>query len=934
MKRALRPLVRSIALGLVYLLSSASAQADLAAASRYYEDGLQRFGQQDLAGAIIQLKNALQEDRNMLAAQLLLAQAYLRDGDVGPAEVTFREALRLGVSRAEVAVPMARIYLLQGRPKVLLESIPAEGLQGSEQLQVLTLRGAAHVALGQGAEAESSFAAARALDPESPIPLAAEVPMLIAGGKLDLARERAELAVRNGADFAPAFNARGSVAHARGDLAAALKDYERALELDPGLVDALVARAGILVDLGRNDEARAVLAPTQGGAVEPRAAYLLALIAERRGDAAASAKYLAEAAGLVDALPIEWVAGHEQLLMVGGLAHHAGRQFEKAQRYLESAVARYPNNLGARKLLASIYLDQRDYARATGLLEFVLRLQPEDAQALQLLGRVNLAQRRYGRASELLEKAAQAGDGGAQAALGFSRLGAGETEAALKSLRVAFEQSPTDFITANALANILMRQGQKKDAVAVAQRASEALADSPAALNLLGGMLSASGDVAGARAAYGAALKLNADFLPARLNLARLAVAEGNLAEARQTYAAMLKKNRNDAVAMYESGVLEQRAGNAAEATRWFEKAVAERPADTGFALALIRIRAAAGDREGALDAARTLALRRSSDLSALAALAEAQIDIGDNNGAQHTLREMTKQAEFDVARLLRVGYLQLRASNPAGATYAAQKALQGRPGDEAAMVLEVEAALLDASVAPAVVETLVAALRSTHPESINGLRLAGDVAVRSKRYAEAERHYQDAFRQQASFELLQRQVSLAVLQGEAKAAVPLVEHWLAEKGEDARAREMLAELWMRKGNWKAAREQYESLIAGGNAGAGVFNNLANALLMLGEGDAVAAAEQALALAPGEVSMVDTLGWALARAGRLDEAMRHLRDARLRAPQNAEIRWHLAYVLARLGRAQEARAELQLALQGNAVEPWVGEARALYSTLP
>ena len=130
MKRALRPLVRSMALGLVYLVSSASAQADPAAASRYYEDGLQRFGQHDLAGAIIQLKNALQEDRSMLAAQLLLAQAYLRDGDVGPAEVTFREALRLGVSRAEVAVPMARIYLLQGRPKVLLESISAEGRQG------------------------------------------------------------------------------------------------------------------------------------------------------------------------------------------------------------------------------------------------------------------------------------------------------------------------------------------------------------------------------------------------------------------------------------------------------------------------------------------------------------------------------------------------------------------------------------------------------------------------------------------------------------------------------------------------------------------------------------------------------------------------------------------------------------------------------------
>ncbi len=929
MKRAHRPLARSFAMGLASLLLCMPALADPALASRYYEDGLKRFEQQDVTGAIIQLKNALQEDRSMLAAHLLLAQAYLRDGDVGPAEVTFQEALRLGVNRAEVAVPMAQIYLLQGRPKVLLESVPADGLPAPIRLQVLTLRGAAQVALGQGADAEGSFAEARALDPSSPLPPAAEVPMLIKAGKLELARERAELAVRNGADFAPAFNARGSVAHARGDLAAALKDYERAVELDAGLVDAIVARAGILVDLGRIDEARAALAPTQGGPIEPRASYLLALIAERQGDSAQAGKHLADAAGLVDALPIEWVAGHEQLLMVGALAHHAGGQFEKAQRYLESAVARYPNNLGARRLLASIYLDMRDYARATALLEYVLRLQPEDAQALQLLGRVNLAQRRYGRASEFLEKAAQSGNEEAQAALGFSRLGAGDTEAALKSLRAAFEQSPTDFITANALANILMRQGHTKDAVAIARRASEALPDNPAAFNLLGGMLSASGDAAGARAAYEVALKQNADFFPARLNLARLAVAEGNLAEARQTYAAMLKKNRKDALAMFESGVLEQGTGNASEAIRWFEKAVAERPADTGFALALIKAKAAVGDREGALDVARTLALRRSSDLSALAALAEAQIAIGDSKAAQQTLREMTKQAEFDAARLVRVGYLQLRASNPAGASYAAQKALQGKPGDEAAMVLEIEAALLDASVAPAAVDALVVTLRTAHPASVIGLRLAGDVAVRQKRYADAELHYQDAYKQQASFELLQRRVSLAVLKGESKSAVPLVEQWLAERGEDAKAREMLAELWMREGNWKAARAQYESLISGGQAEAGVFNNLANVLLMLGEGDAVAVAEQALALAPGDVTVLDTLGWALARAGRLDEAMRHLRDARLRSPQDPEIRWHLAYVLARLGRPQEARVELQLALQGSPVGPWVNEARAL-----
>ena len=42
--------------------------------ARYYEDALARYEKNDVAGAIIQLKNALQKDPSMLAAHLLLGQ--------------------------------------------------------------------------------------------------------------------------------------------------------------------------------------------------------------------------------------------------------------------------------------------------------------------------------------------------------------------------------------------------------------------------------------------------------------------------------------------------------------------------------------------------------------------------------------------------------------------------------------------------------------------------------------------------------------------------------------------------------------------------------------------------------------------------------------------------------------------------------------------
>lgn len=929
MKKATRRFAFTLVASLTAALLPFAAHADSAAASRYYEDGLKRFEARDMPGAIIQLKNALQQDRNMLAANLLLARAYLSEGDVGPAEVAFREALRLGVNRAEVAVPLARIYLLQGRGKVLLDTLPADGLPASTRLELLTLRGIAHAALGQRGDAARSFAEARALNPESPLPLAAEVPMLIGSGELALARERAELAVQKGAQHAPAYNARGSVAHAEGDLTAALEDYERAIELDPGLIDAVVARAGILVDLGRNDEAEAALTATQGGPVEPRASYLLALLAERRGDSATARKHLAEAAGLVDALPPEWVAGHEQLLMVGALAHHAGGQLEKAKAYLDTIVSRYPNNLGARKLLASINFEMKDYARATGLLEHVLRLQPADTQALYLLGRINLAQRRYAKASEYLEQAAQSGGVDAKAMLGFSRLAEGDVVGATRDLQIAFDKAPGDAVVANALANTMLRSGDAKGALVVAQRAAEAAPGNPLAFNLLGTIRLANGDAAGARAAFDNALKIQPDYLSVRLNLARLDIAEGRPEPARALYAEMLRKNRADPVAMYESGLLEQRLGNLDEAIRWFEKAVAERPDDVLAGLALIRAKAASGEHAGALEAAKALAARRNTDLGVLEALAESHIRVGDQRAAQQTLRDMTRLAGFDTPVLVRIGYLQLQAGAPGEAAYAAQKAIQGQPGNEAALVLDVEAALADPKVDGDAVKEKLAILRATHPTRPSGLRLQGDHAVRLKQYPEAEKAYLEAFRLNPSFDLLQRRASIAVALGKPASVVPEVQAWIKMRGGDARAREMLAELWMRDGNWKAARETYERLVADGNGGVNVLNNLANVLITLGEGDPVAMAEKAYALAPANVGVVDTLGWAYVRAGRLDEGLRHLRDARLRAPEDTEIRWHLGYALAKLGRVEDARVELQAALEGDPSGTWVAEAKTL-----
>ena len=116
-----------------------------------------------------------------------------------------------------------------------------------------------------------------------------------------------------------------------------------------------------------------------------------------------------------------------------------------------------------------------------------------------------------------------------------------------------------------------------------------------------------------------------------------------------------------------------------------------------------------------------------------------------------------------------------------------------------------------------------------------------------------------------------------------------------------------------------AARDSYARAVAADPNDAAMLNNHANLLLELKDPAARAQAERALKLEPNQASYAATLGWILVQEGELANGVRYLRDARLRRPENGEIRLQLAYALARSGRNAEAREELGAAL--SAPEP-------------
>ena len=127
----------------------------------------------------------------------------------------------------------------------------------------------------------------------------------------------------------------------------------------------------------------------------------------------------------------------------------------------------------------------------------------------------------------------------------------------------------------------------------------------------------------------------------------------------------------------------------------------------------------------------------------------------------------------------------------------------------------------------------------------------------------------------------------------------------------------LLADSYLLQGNNDKARSYYEQLLEVPQFAndAPILNNLANIYAEEDLDKGLATARKALdEEGQGSASLMDTLGWILARQGKNEEALKYLRMAYAKDSTDPEIRYHTGAVLIALGREDEASRELRAAL--------------------
>ena len=881
----------------------------MAEAARFYEDAAKRFETGELDAAIVQLKNSIQQNKHQIAAHLLLGKVYVAKGDIRAAQATYLEALNQGADRSEVAVPLARIYLELDQPAMAIEVVAGSGgFPRDTHVEALALRGAAYTLLNNQRMAAQAFDEARAIDPNAVVVMLEEVPLLLRTGQVARAREVATKAVGLQPGNALVWTMDAVVLREAGDAKGSLVAFDKAVALSPARrIDARLGRTALLLDLGRTADAQLDLAELVKVAPKDlRVLTLKATTARMRGDQAAAKAAFTEAAAVIDAIPPVWLASHEKFAMMAAVVHEGLGERQKALTLLDGILAKYPNHDAARSLQASIYLEMGDYASARPVIESLRRSFGDDPHLLYQQGEANLGLGLYAQAVTALEAALPRLDTPqVRRALGMAQLKLGLEDQGRVNLEKVFTAT-RDPEAGRALARDYLQHGQAKRALAIGDTLVTQFPDRPWVLDLMGEIKGTTGDRKGARQLFTRALAIQPTFGPALLNLAKLDAAEGNIDAARRRLQDMTVKG-NEPLVIYELASLEQRAGRPEEALKQFRRA-----ADTGdrrSAAAAVAQLLALRRIDEAVTAANQYSQQFPKDIPLRLVLAQAQIAKGKLDAARAELRNATLIADYDADLQVQIGRLQLYANNPSGAAYNVQKALQARPNDLQALALNVAVALVGNDAAEA--DKAYKVLHEHYPHRAETELAGAGIAMARRQFGEAVAAYTRALAINATTDTALLLGRAHVVAGSPAAAARFYLDWLKKRPNDQAVLRALAEAQFQAGQLADAKRSYIAALAVEPASGRLQNNLANVLLALGE-DAAAksAAEAALKIDPNEPAYMDTLGWVLVDMGQPQGGLPYIREARLRSPDNPEIRVHLAFALSKVGNREEARQEL------------------------
>lgn len=860
----------------------------------------------DVKGAIIELKSAVQQYPRSGEARYLLGSALLSGGDPAGALIELQKARDLGADRDQLMPTLARAMLSNGQAKNVIDLFADTALKDRHATAELKTQVAwAYYRLGMADRWEPAVAAALQLDPKNEGARLQKALMLARDSRFDDALGLTNAVLADNPKQLDGWTLKGALLWGgKSDPDGASAAFRQALAIDPRFMPAQNALLTLLQQRGMLAAFRAQVGQLKK--VLPNAFDTrfydtqLALLDNDLARAREGAQWLLRTAP-ESALVLHLVGSVE--VQTGALA--------QAKVHLSRAVQLRPDLPYIRRMLAVAELKLGDPDGALEALKPLVDSLKPGADIVELAAQASLQKGDFAAAEKYYAAAAKADpeNSGVRVALALTQIAKGDSQtglAALETLAAHDKGTSADYVLVNAL----ISKGDIDAALGQLEVIQKKAPTDPAAYVIRGNVLRLRRDSAGARSSYEKALSVDANYLPAVAELAATDLSEGKPDDARKRYEAVLKRDPKNYRAMLAlADLLHRRGAKVTEVEPLLLSAVQANSFDPKIRLALIQYRLTTFRAKQALTSAQEAVAAMPDDLALQDALGRAQYAAGDTQQAMATFRKIAASQSKVPDPYMRLADAYVGIKNYDAAVEALQSALKVAPNLVAAQRKLVEVELARKRV-PAALE-VARQVQKQRPREAVGYWMEASIHAGQKAWDPAIAAARSALEHERTTAGAARLYNLMLLAGRSADAERFAASWRRERPNDLDFVFSMATMALGRKDYAAAEALYRQVLAGRPDDAPTLNNVAWVVLVQGKPGAVPLAERAAQLAPGQPNVLDTLAQALLADKQPQKALPWARKAVELAPDKPAYRLTLAKLLVETGDREGARAELQ-----------------------
>ncbi len=816
--------------------------------------------------AMLEIKNAIQQEPGNIRYILGLADIYLTIG--ANREASDLLAPWMENSPDQVGLRLAQAYLGQRKHLSALETLSRiQPETESDRVLALALEGEALRIAGNHEKALATFDQALALQPTDQRALAGKIRTYMALNNPVVATELADQwLTANGPDAeililkGQALYYRNLLEQSAEVLTQAIAELPSADYFLPLRRDALSLISRVLTEQGKISEAQVynrVLSENSDSEAEQQAKAAIIAIQEGRFE---------EAAKTLDELHQLNPDNSRIGLTLGALNLQQGNVSE-GLNLLEDNLDPETSPTAFIRLTTLARIDQGDRLSALETLARAVEARPNDPELITMHGLLALSL--GGHANEGLtsiSKALSLQPENVRLRLVLARyyLRNGQAEQALGQLRMAFASKPDEWSTTAAYLNLLIKNNNLNEITELRDSLLNGYPDERPARLLADIARNALGDHDTAVANLEQLVKEDPTDTSARTALAHLYASSGQPEKAANTLALAARNNPKAMILLQQGVALYARAKGSGQAlTDWIRNIGKQSPelaSETRALEILVHI------KRGELAQARQLV----------------------DTSAGPDLPPPLRQASTSL--LIAEALAAARAENWAAATEASEQAIALQPGNMDALLTPVKIQIMKGETEQAAQALDAIEKRLGSPFPVAEIRAViletrGDA---SGAFEYLERQWQES----RNPRLMPHLLRLAARTAPEKRR-ELSRQWLRIQPDNPAAQMAQADELLKAGNNAQAQVMYEKVIRQRPDYVPALNNLAWLLREDNLNRALKLSEQALSLAPGDASVLDTHGWLLHLDGQHQLARNHLERALEKNPDNQEIRQHL-----------------------------------------